>query len=103
MPHFKRSWLSKYMGEDALTRADRNIVVRGLLPAIMVEATEEEIRKEIGDVIRSEPDFSDCGSHDFDMSGKQASVPQCKTGFYWDGRAARGASWIRVLVCTPDV
>ena len=91
----KKLVVFKYMGEDApnkFTRADRNIIVRGLLPAIMVEATEEEIRKEIGDVFRSEPDFSDCGSHDFefiDMSGKQASVPQCKTGFPWDGRAVR--------------
>ena len=89
----KKMVVFKYMGEDApnkFTRADRNIVVRGLLPAIMVEATEEEIRKEISEVIRSEPDFSDCRSHDsefIDMSRKQASVPQCKTGFSWDGRA----------------
>ena len=83
------------MGEYApnkFTRADRKIVVRGLLPPIMVEASEEEIRKEIREVIRSEPDFGDCGIHDFefiDMSGKQASVPRCKTGFSWDGRAVR--------------
>ena len=93
----KKLVVFKYMGEDApnkFTRADRKIVVRGLLPPIMVEASEEEIRKEICEVIRSniEPDFSDCGNHDFefiDMSGKQASVPQCKTGFSWDGRAVR--------------
>ena len=91
----KKLVVFKYMGEDApnkFTRADRKIVVRGLLPPIMVEATEEEIRKEICEVICSEPDFSDCRNHDFefiDMSGKQASVPQCKTGFSWDGRAVR--------------
>ena len=91
----KKLVVFKYMGEDApskFTRADRKIVVRGLLPPIMVEASEEEIRKEISEVIRSEPDFSDCSNHDFefiDMSGKQASVPQCKAGFSWDGRAVR--------------
>ena len=91
----KKLVVFKYMGEDApnkFTRADRKIVVRGLLPPIMVEASEEEIRKEICEVIRSEPDFSDCGNHDFefiDMSGKQASVPQCKVGFSCDGRAVR--------------
>lgn len=101
----------KYMGEDApnkFTRADRKIVVRGLLPPIMVEASKEEIRKEIREVIRSEPDFGDCGIHDFefiDMSGKQAPVPQCKTGFYWDGRAVRelagsGCLYIRL---TSDI
>ena len=55
------------MGEDApnkFTRADRKIVVRGLLLPIMVEATEE-IGKEIFEVICSEPDFSDCRKHDF--------------------------------------
>ena len=105
----KKLVVFKYMGEDApskFTRADKKIVVRGLLPPIMVEATEEEIRKEICEVICSEPDFSDCRNHDFefiDMSGKQASVPQYKTGFSWNGRAELAGSGCLYVRLTSDI
>lgn len=86
------------------TRCDKYIVVRGLLPSISVESPESEVRDEILEVIRGatyEPVF---GS-DFEfinMGGKQASVPQCKDGFQWNGRAVKelagnGCVYVRLL------
>lgn len=72
------------MPQANLPEQIKRIIVRGLLPPIMVEATEDEIRKEICEVICSEPDFSDCKNHDFefiDMSGKQASIPHARQAF----------------------
>ena len=85
------------MGPDApkvFTRTDKKICTRGLLPPILVDSSEDEVRNEICDVIRtcSIPDLSECTPSDFefiDMSGKQARVPQCKIGFEWDGRAVK--------------
>ena len=86
----------EYMGPNphkVFTRSDKKIRMRGLLPPIPVSAPESDVRREICDVIRtcSFPDLTDCTS-DFefiDMSGKQASIPQCKIGFEWEGRAVR--------------
>ena len=90
----KKLVVFKYMGLDAVekfTRADRRISMRGLLPPIPLESTED-VRREICEVIRSSSEFADCGTNDFefiDMSGKQASVPKCKAGFEWNGRAVK--------------
>ena len=104
----KKLVVFNYMGPDAtdsFTRADRNIVVRGLLPPILVDASETDVRHEICEVIRSCSDFDNCGPNDFqfiDMNGKQASVPKCKSGFVWDGRAVKelvgcGSLYVRLI------
>ena len=76
------------------TRCDKNICLAGLLPSISLEASEETVRKEICEVFHSccSPNLSAIQPGDFEfisMSGKQASVPQCKNGFKWDGRAVK--------------
>lgn len=53
----------------------------GLLLPIPLESTEDEVRGEICELIRSSLNFAECGINDFefiDMNGKQASVPKCK-------------------------
>ena len=93
----KKVVVFEYMGPDApkvFTRTDKKICTRGLLPPILVDSSEDEVRNEICDVVRtcSIPDLSECTPSDFefiDMSGKQARVPQCKIGFEWDGRAVK--------------
>lgn len=78
----KKLVVFKYMGLDAMdkfTRADKRIAMRGLLPPIPLESTEDEVRGEICELIRSSSDFAECGINDFefiDMNGKQASVPK---------------------------
>ena len=77
------------MGPNApanFTRKDKNIVMRGLLPEIPFDADEEHIQEEICAVIKSckEYDLSLCSERDFEfiyMSGKLASVPNCKQGY----------------------
>ena len=91
----KKLVVFKYMGADGpdmFTRADKRIAMRGLLPPIPVDASEVNVRQEICDVIRSCTDYRQCGPDDFefiDMNGKQASIPNCKAGFLWDGRAVK--------------
>ena len=68
--------------------------MRGLLPDISVDASEEEVRKDVRDVIRScsQYDVSFCGLYDFefiDMSGKHASVPNVKAGLKFTGKAVK--------------
>ena len=105
----KKLVVFNYMGPDAsdsFTRADKNIVVRGLLPPILVDASETDVRDEICEVIRSCSDFDNCGPNDYqfiDMNGKQASVPKCKSGIVWDGRAVKelvgcGSLYVRLIV-----
>ena len=79
-------------GPDTFTRADKRIAMRGLLPPIPGDASESDVRREICDVIRSCSDYAECSPNDFqfmDMNGKQASIPNCKAGFIWDGRAVK--------------
>lgn len=93
----KKVVVFQYMGPDApksFTRTDKKICMRGLLPPILVDVSEDEVRNEICDVVRtcSVPDLSECTPSDFefiDMSGKQARIPQCKVGFEWDRRAVK--------------
>ena len=91
----KKLVVFKYMGKDGpdtFTRTDKRIAVRGLLPPIPVDASESDVRREICDVIRSCSDYVECSPDDFqfiDMNGKQASIPKCKVGFLWDGRAVK--------------
>lgn len=105
----KKLFVFKYMGINApekFTRVDKDIVTRGLLPQISVSAKESDVRYEICQVLNSceVPDLSEIGPGDFhfiNMSGKQASVPRCKQGFEWNGRAVKelagsGAVYIRL-------
>ena len=93
----KKLVVFNFMGPNApanFTRKDKNIVMRGLLPEIPFDADEEHIREEICDVIKSckEYDLSLCSERDFefiDMSGKLASVPNCKQGYKFTGKAVK--------------
>jgi hypothetical protein len=100
------------MGENSapkkFTRADKRICLRGLLQPINLDATEDEVRKEICDVIHSKAEFAECNPGDFefiDMCGKQASVPNCTPGFIFNARAVKqlagsGSVYVRL---TRDV
>ena len=80
--------------------------ISGLLPSISIEAEEAEIRHEICALTHSSscPSYQEIGPTDFEfinMSGKKASVPQCKDGFEWDGRAVKelcgsGSIYVRI-------
>lgn len=94
----KKLVVFRYMSESGLpqpktfTRSDRHICVHGLLPFISIDDNENKIREEICDIIYSSSSCSDVAPDDFEfinMSGKQASVPQCKKGFHWNGRAVK--------------
>lgn len=112
----KKLVVFEYMGPDApnvFTRTDKKICMRGLLPAIPLNASETEVRNEICDVVRtcSFPDLTECPPIDFefiDMSGKQARVPQCKAGFEWGSRAIKelagsGCVYIRLIQDVGDI
>ena len=106
----KKIVVFKYMGitpPKVFTHCDKNICLAGLLPSISLEASEETIRKEICEVFHSccSPDLSAIQPGDFEfigISGKQASVPQCKNGFKWDGHAVKelagsGSVYVRLI------
>ena len=89
----KKLVVFKCMGENSapkkFTQADKWICMHGLLQPINLDATEDEVRKEICDVIRSKPE---CNTGDFefiDMCGKQASVPNCTLGFIFDAKVVK--------------
>ena len=68
--------------------------MRGSLPQILVSAKESNVRNKICEVINSYevPDLSNIGPGDFqfiNVAGKQASIPRCKHGFEWNGRAVK--------------
>ena len=108
----KKLVVFRCMGENnapkKFTRADKRICMRGLLQPINLDATEDEVRKEICDVIRSKSELTECTPGDFefiDMCGKQASVPNCTPGFIFDARAIKqlagsGSVYVRL---TRDV
>ena len=88
------------MGEHpptSFTRSDKDILTSGLLPVMSVDATEEEIRNEICAIVNScrttdKLNLSVIAVNDFhfiNMSGKHATVPHCKEGFQWNGRAVK--------------
>ena len=57
VPTFKKKLVVfNYMGPEHpphFTLRDKNIVMRGLLPEIPFDASEQQVREEIRDVIRS--------------------------------------------------
>ena len=100
----------KYMGCDrpmSFTRKDSSILVRGLLPDISLEATEEEIRSDIISVLHSSKEFdlTTVEMNDFefiDVNGKHCVVPIYRDGQKFNGRsikqiAGAGAVYIRLL------
>jgi len=86
-----------YMGTrppNSFSRSDNLILARGLLPSLPVTISELEIRAEIHELIKCMcgEDTADLTPNDFEfinMSGKSASVPLCKDGFEWNGRAVK--------------
>ena len=104
-----------YMGRNPpkiFARSEKNICLSGLLPSLSVEATETTIRKEICDVLNScsSPNLSHMQPNDFEfvsMSGKQGCIPQCKSGFEWNGRAVKelagsGCVYVRLTKDYPS-
>ena len=66
----KKLVVFKCMGENApksFTRADKSICMRGPLQPINLDATEEEVRKEICGVIRSNSEMASCNPDDFEF------------------------------------
>ena len=109
----KKIVVFKYMGVNApesFTRSDKDVCTSGLLPLVSVDASEEEIRQEICAVINNcaNPELSEIAPDDFEyinMSGKRASIPHCKEGFEWNGRAVKelaGAGSIYVHLKRPS-
>ena len=89
----------------SFTRSDKFICVTGLLLSLPIDSSESEIRNEICEVIKSASEFKDVSPDDFEFinrNGKQATVPQCKEGFKWDGRSVKelagsGSIYVRLL------
>lgn len=85
------------MGEDApdhFTRKDEWILLRGMTPEMSIDATEEEVRRDVCAVNRncSQYDLAGCQIDDFefiDMSGKQASIPNVKPGMAFNCKALK--------------
>ena len=66
--------------------------MRGFLHPINLDASEEEGRKVICNVICSNSDLADCTPSDFefiDMCGKQACTPNCMSTFIFDACAVK--------------
>ena len=108
----KKVIVFNYMGSKppgTFTRSDNLIVARGLLPSLPVHISETELRSEICNIIKSNSSGPGVSPNDFEfinMSGKQASVPQCKEGFEWDGRSVKelagsGCVYVRLTKSLP--
>ena len=72
-----------------------------------VDATEEEIHQEICAVLNNcaNSEFAPDDFKYINMSGKPASIPHCKEGFEWNGRAVKelaGAGSIYVRLKSPS-
>ncbi len=89
----KKIVVFQYIGSvNEFSRSEKLIIVRGLLPPISLDANQDEIRQEVCAVINDNPSLSEVTPSDFEfvsVSGKQVSIPQCKKGFDWDGRAVK--------------
>ena len=70
------------MGENSapkkFTRADKRICMRGLLQLINLDATENEVRKGICDVIRSKPELAEYNTGDLNSSTCVGSKLLCQ-------------------------
>ena len=89
----------------SFTRKDKDIIARGFVSDICVNATEEEVREEICAVlVNSElPQLVTPNTFEFiDVNGKIAFVPSIKEGFEFNGRIVKqlagvGSLYIRLL------
>ena len=72
----------------------KNYEMSGLLPSIAVSDSEESVREEIAQLIRSKGGrFTECTTHDFEficVSRRTAQVTATKAGFQWTGSAVKG-------------
>ena len=103
----KKLFVFRYMhgAPKSFTRKDKDIVARGFVNDICVNATEQEVRDEICAVlVNSElPQLVTPNAFEFiDVSGKLAFVPSIKEGFEFNGRivkqlAGAGSLYIRLL------
>ncbi len=101
----------KYMGGTQapvhFTRKDSLIVVRGMTPEIPLDATEEEVRSELCEIIKNsqQNNLDSCQPGDFEfivMSGKHSSVPSVKPGTTFNCKvvkklAGSGSLYIRLM------
>ena len=102
----KQLQVLKYMGKSAPKSFQcnpENIVICGVLPSLYTTSSEEEVRKEIADVISAEGgEYKECTSDDFEfirVSRRNAVVPTVKPGFEWDGSAVKRIVKTRSCVC----
>ncbi len=90
----KQLHVFKYMGKPSpksFINVPENVAICGMLPTLDTNSTEEDIRKEIVDIISTE--YDQCSSDDFEfirVSRRSAVVPTVKAGFKWDGKAIKG-------------
>ena len=97
-----------YMGPEHpphFTLRDKNIVMRGLLPEIPFDASEQQIREEIRYVIRScsEYDVSMCSVSDLDMNGKTRICAEFQRWYELTGKAVKnlagsGSVYVRMTL-----
>ena len=103
----KKLFVFRYMhgAPKSFTRKDKDIIARGFVSDICVNATEQEVREEICAVlVNSElPQLVTPNAFEFiDVNGKIAFVPSIKEGFEFNGRivkqlAGAGSLYIRLL------
>ena len=85
-----------------------HVWIRGMLPEIEVTATEDDVRKVIGEVIKnSDPTLGACDFEFMEASGKCLCVPAQKASFEWTGKAVKqlagsGAVYVRLTVERSD-
>ena len=93
----KKVVVFKYMGVRApctFTRREDNILFRGLLPELSVEASELEIRSAIVKILHNNRSFhlEDFDVNDFefmDVHGKKVTVPTCEDNHQFTGKSIK--------------
>ena len=110
----KKLVVFKYMGEQppqSFNRKENDILLRGLLPEIAIDAKEIDVREEIVQLLHNSKEFElinfDLNDFEFmDVHGKKAVVPTCGKDHEFTGKAVKqvagvGAVYIRLTKKIP--
>ena len=99
----KQIHVFKYAGHSPMVflNVPKNYEMSGLLPAIAVSDSEDSVREEIMQLVRSKGGrFAECCKDDFEfirVSRRTAQVPATKAGFEWNGSAIKGLAGLGAI------
>lgn len=89
----KKLVVIKYMGESSprqFTLKDKFVALRGLLPEIDMQASEDDVWAAINSVIvNSGEELGSCTRYGFEANGKNLCAPAKPSGFQWTGKAVK--------------